>query len=156
MATGSLALDDEPERVLGVPVHRRVLARVEVLDRRPQRRHRVGGAAEARVGQRDRSPLPAPPDGDQVAGALGQLQQVAPAPYVRLRGGGRAVRHEVADLGPQRDEQLGLEAAVELLQLGRRHRLAGTVDGVQGHRGDHGGHAGHATRFCLTAAIVLL
>ena len=36
----------------------------------------------------------------------------------------RVRRHEVADLGPQRDEQLLLEAAVELLEL-RRGRRAG-------------------------------
>ena len=130
----ALALDDEPERVLGVPVDGGVLARVEVLDRRPERRRGVGGAAEAGVGECDGAALAAAPDRYQLARALREPQQVLPAPHVRLRGRARAGRHEVADLGPQRHEQLLLEAAVELFEGGGALRLARPVDRLQRHR----------------------
>ena len=58
----------EAEGVLRVPVLRRVLARHQVLDRRPQRRRRERPSAQARVGQRDRAPLAAAADRDEVAG----------------------------------------------------------------------------------------
>jgi hypothetical protein len=131
----ALALHDEPEGVLGVPVHRRVLARVEVLDGRPQRRRRERRPAQARVGQRDRPPLAAAAHRDEVAGPLGQPQQALPAPHVRGRGRARAGRHQVADLGPQRHQQRGLEAAVELVELGRGRRLPRRVHRPQPHRG---------------------
>ena len=50
---------------------------------------------------------------------VGQLHQPVPAPQVRGGLAARMKRHQVADLGPQRHQQLALEAAIQLLQLGR-------------------------------------
>ena len=82
---------------------------------------RVRATREARVGQGDGPPLAAAPDRHQVAGALGEREQpVAPAPQVRYGPGRGVARHQVADLGPERDEAFGREAAVELVELGGR------------------------------------
>jgi HAMP domain-containing protein len=114
----ALAFDDEAKGVLRVPMLRRVFAGHQVLDRGPQRRRRIGLAAERRVGERDRAPLAAAADRDDAARLRGELLQPLPSPQVRGGLGLRMQRHQVADLGPQRDEQLALEAAVELLEFG--------------------------------------
>ena len=67
----TLALDDEAERVLGVPVLGGVFAGVEVLDGSPQGRCRERATAEARVRQGDGPPLAASPDGHQAPGLRG-------------------------------------------------------------------------------------
>ncbi len=138
----ALALDHEPEGVLGVPVLGRGLVRAQVLDGGPQRRRGVGPPAQARVGQGDRAALPAPAHRDQVTGPFGQRLQRRPAPHVRPRGRGRLGRHEVFALGPQRDQVLGAEVVVQLPELARvlarrAFPAAGRWPAVLG-----GGHAG--------------
>jgi hypothetical protein len=137
----TLTLDHEPEGVLGVPVLGGGLARAEVLDRRPQRRRRVGAAAESRVGQRDRPALTTTPDGDQVPGLRGQRLQRRPPPQMRQRSRRRLHRHQIADLLPQRDEMLRVEGVVESAQFRRVLRLVvrGRRRGWRGNRVGHGG-----------------
>jgi hypothetical protein len=123
----ALTLDDEPEGILGVPVLRGVLSRHEVLDGRPERRGGVGLAVEGGVRQRDGAPLTTATDGDEVTRSVGEVEQGVPAPQVRGCLRLRVRRHEVADLGPQGDEQLFLEAAVEDVELRTRGGLVGGV-----------------------------
>ena len=89
-----------------------------------------GRAAEARVGQRDRAALAAATDRHEVARPASASGSRS-AHRHRCGDGARARvrRHQVADLGPQRDQQLLLEAAVELLELGVRAGWPGAVDG---------------------------
>ena len=77
-----------------------------------------GVSGQARVGQGDRAAFPAAAHRDQVAGAGGQRVQVAPPPDVGHRLGGRDHRHQVRDLGPQRDQVLAVKIPVQLLELG--------------------------------------
>ncbi len=137
----TLALHNEPESMLRVPVDRGVLARVEVLDRRPQRRRRVRSATQTRVGQRDRPPLPAAADRNQLAGPLRQSEQLRPAPQVRPRRGPWRAGHQITDLGPQRHQELLLEPPVQLVQLRCRVGLPGPILNLQGDRRDGSGHA---------------
>ncbi len=114
----AFTLDDEPEGVLRVPVLGRGLLGSEVLDRRPQRGGDVGDAAESGVGQGDGTPLTAAAHRDEVTGPLSERVQGRPLPHERHGLRRRHHRHQVAELGPQRVEVLGLEVRVELLQLG--------------------------------------
>jgi len=125
----ALALDDEAKGVLAVAVFGRGLARPEVLDGRPQGRRHVRCAAQSGVGQRDGAAFPAPADGHQVTGALGQRVQRRPLPHERHRTGCRAQRHQFVELRPQRRQVLGVEIRVQpgqfplvggLLRLGHR------------------------------------
>ena len=126
-----LAFDHKAECVLGVSMLRRILPRHQVLDGRPQRRAHEGPTAQGGIRQGDCAPLAATSDGDDLAGALGERQKITPAPQVRagLRLG--MLGHESTDLGPQRNEHLLLESAVELLELRGHGRLPGCIDGGQ-------------------------
>ena len=131
----ALALDDEPERVLGVAVLGRVLAGHQVLDRGPQRRRRVRASAQARVRQRDRPPLAAAADRAPGRRSARPARAGAPTPTGAAAAFERGLlRHQVTDPGPQRDQQLLLEAAVQILQLRCGRRLVGPILGSQLHR----------------------
>ena len=108
-----LALDDEPERVLAVPVFGGGLVRPEVLDGGPQCWGGVGGAGQAGIGQRDGPAFTAAADRDEVAGPLGERVQGVPPPDVRQARGVRLHRHQVVELGPQRRQVLPLEIVIQ-------------------------------------------
>jgi len=81
----ALPFDDEPEGVLGVPMLGGVLARHQVLDRRPERGCGEGPTAQRGIGQGDRPPLATPADRHELSGLLGESNQVPPPPEVRRR-----------------------------------------------------------------------
>src|SRR5262249_41551752 len=114
----ALALQHEPERRLGVPVLRGILARGQVLDGRPQGGGGVRVAGQARVAEADRAALAAAANRHEVGAARGQRQQVGPAPQVRHRPGLGVERHQALAGQPERGHPGGLEVAVELLQPG--------------------------------------
>ena len=114
----AFALDDETEGVLRVAVLRGCFVRAQILDRRPQRRRRIRRAGQARVGQRDGPAFPATAHRHQVTGTGRQWVQIVPAPHVRHGLRGRNHRHQVRDLGPERNQVPGLEILIQLLQLG--------------------------------------
>lgn len=136
-------LDDEAEGVLGVAVLGGVLAGHEVLDGRPQRRRGEGPAAEGGVGQRDGPALTAPADRHQAAGPVRKLPQPLPAPQVRHGTRARVGRHQVADLGPQRDEQFLFEAPVKLFERRGDLGLPLRGDSLEPDRGTRGGVLGY-------------
>jgi hypothetical protein len=113
----ALALQDEPECGLRVPMRVRDLVRAQVLDRRPQGGGGVGLARDTGVRERDRAALAASADRDELAGPFGQRVQRAPAPSGRLGGRPRRQRHQVVALRPQRHHARGREPLVQLAEL---------------------------------------
>ena len=118
-----LAFDDEAEGVLAVAVFGGHLAWPQVLDRSPQGRADIGMWRQPRIAEPDRAPLAPAPDWHQFARALRQWQQPGPPPDVRNRLGLGVNRHEIAQLGPQGQEALLFEPAVQFAQFGRIFRL---------------------------------
>ena len=69
--------------------------------------------------------LAAPADRHEVPARVGERQQALPPPQVRDGLGPRVLGHQVADLGPERDQPFLLEAPV---QVGERALLIGAKE----------------------------
>ncbi len=60
---------------------------------------------------------------------LGEAAKGAPLPPMRNRATSRMGRHQIPDLGPERDQHLLLETSVQIPQGSGHDRLIGSVDG---------------------------
>lgn len=140
----ALAVHDEPEGPLTVPVRGSDLARSQVLDRGPERGGGVRQAGQARVGQCHGPALTAPPHRHQLSGALRDRQQPRPRPQVRDRGRSRRRRHEIVALIPEWHQARVLEICIQFIEQLTPGRFACRV----GHRNLQGMHTDSPFKVC--------
>ena len=115
---GALALEDEAQRRLAVPVRRRDVAGDHHLHAGKQRGRDLRLAAQSRIFQHQHPPLGFL-GGDQLAGLGHVVADGVEFPQMRPAGAARLRRDQVAHHVPQRGEILAVDLLVERLAFRR-------------------------------------